>query len=30
MRTDLKKVVFGDLVIEQSEDAIRIRELFKS
>ena len=26
-----KKVVFGDnLVIEASEDAIRIRELFKS
>jgi len=25
-----KKVTFGDLVIEQDEDAIRIRELFKS
>lgn len=31
MRTISKKVVFGDnLVIEESEDEIRIRELFKS
>ena len=30
MRSAPKKVVFGDLVIEQSEDATRIRELFKS
>ncbi len=30
MRTVPKKIVFGDLVIEESEDAIRIRELFKS
>ena len=31
MRPIPKKVVFGDnLVIEESEDEIRIRELFKS
>lgn len=30
MRTNLKKVTFGNMVIEQSEDAVRIRELFKS
>ncbi len=27
---NVKKVTFGDLVIEQEEDAIRIRELFSS
>jgi len=27
---NVKKVTFGDLVIEQEEDAIRIRELFRS
>ena len=30
MVTIPKKVTFGDLVIEQDEDALRIRELFES
>jgi len=30
MVTIPKKVKFGDLVIEQDEDALRIKELFKS
>jgi len=30
MRIIPKKIIFGDLVIEESEDAVRIRELFKS